>query len=460
MIRPAKLKNTVIHQNGDTWDIVSTVLKADKQTKKDTEDFSKQFTRDKAGLRQLWLYVKNNFTYKEDENGQQWIKSPARLFHDKEGDCKSFTIFINSVLQNLKIDYITRFISQNSDKDPTHVYSIAILGDEKIILDAVYYKFNEEPRHTKKYDYMTKISYLNGVKNFQSELEKVKKFNFAEASEAERQEVLIKEMFLIESLNNPDSTQAAAAAENFVNFELEEEDKTGINEQAAAEAEAAAVNGILSNAKKRILNTVARVILPRVAPLFLYTQVSNKYLSQAAQVKKRKQEKLKEALKRAGITGGTFDLLIQNAIKSKTGKTPIQIVKSFYPGKKIGFAGAGVVIAQAATFLTGLVQSVVKLVKGFKKTDAPTKADAPAAADFSGFADPDQPQQQQQQPRPIQQTPQMQQLTPSRIETGIVAPQTGGQTPPMEGSDTQNKKMLLIAAAAAAAFYFYTTQKK
>lgn len=459
MIRPAKLKNTVIHQNGDTWDIVSTVLKADKQSRKDTENFSKQFTRDKKGLLKLWLYVKNNFTYKEDENGQQWIKSPARLFHDKKGDCKSFTIFINSVLQNLKIDYITRFISQNSDKDPTHVYSVAILGDEKIILDAVYYKFNEEPRYTKKYDYMTKISYLNGVKNFQSELERVKKFNFAEASEAERQEVLIKEMFLIESLNNPDSTQAAAAAENFVNFELEAADKTGINEQAAAEAEAAdAVNGVLSNAKKKILNTVARVILPRVAPAFLYTQVDNKYLSQAAQAKKRKQERIKNALKKAGISSQTFNMLITNSIKSKAGKTPLELVKSFYKplnNKKIGFAGAGVVIAQAATFLTGLVQSVVKLVKGFKKTDAPTAADAPSPSDFNGFTDPDQ------QVKTVK-TP-----TPTNTETATVTPiqtsGTGAGAGTGTGADSTqdgNKKMLLIAAAAAAAFYFYTTQKK
>lgn len=459
MIRPAKLKNTVIHQNGDTWDIVNTVLKADKQSKKDTEQLSKQFTRDKAGLRQLWLYVKNNFTYKEDENGQQWIKSPARLFHDKKGDCKSFTIFINSVLQNLKIDYITRFISQNSDKDPTHVYSIAVLGDEKIILDAVYHKFNEEPRHTKKYDYMTKISYLNGVKNFQSELERVKKFNFAEASEAERQEVLIKEMFLIESLNNPDSTQAAAAAENFINFELEEEDKTGINEQAAAEMEAAAaVNGILSNAKKRILNTVARVILPRVAPAFLYTQVDNKYLSQAAQAKKRKQERIKNALKKAGISSQTFNMLITNSIKSKAGKTPLELVKSFYKplnNKKIGFAGAGVVIAQAASFLTGLVQNIVKLVKGFKKTDAPTAADAPSPSDFNGFTDPDQ------QVKTVK-TP-----TPTNTETATITPiqtsGTGAGAGTGTGADSTqdgNKKMLLIAAAAAVAFYLYTTQKK
>ena len=518
-----QLSDTIIKKNGNTQDIINAVLKADKQSQNDTKEFSKQFTPDREGLYNLWKYVKYNYRYKEDPKGEQWIKTPARLHHDKIGDCKSYTIFINSVLKNLGLDYIIRFISQDSDKDATHVYSVAILPDgEKIVIDAVYHQFNKEPKRTYKYDYynntksnkMTKISYLNGIEtDFNKELDKVKKFDFANATEAERQEVLMKEFFLIDALNKENENEAAAAAANFVNFQIEEEEKKIINkaasEQIKAVKEAAAVEGIgfillIPSVRKKVINTLSRVLLPKTGLLFLYTQVSDKYLSEKAKAKKRRQDKFKGILtKAAEMTPATFDMLITNAIKSKTGKTPLQIVKSFYPqapaapapaptrnaaklqylnkpqkAAAVGFAGAGVLITQAAGFLTGLVQKIAQLVKGFKAEDALKKGDLPSGDDFAGFADPDQADK-----TPIQRAAAAaMQILPAARQAATAAPEMqkppAMQTPPAmgdkdfilqsEGNDTQNsggsdnKKMYLIGAGLALAAYLYytSTQKK
>ena len=507
-MKEPKFKNTVIKKNGNTGDIIAAVLEADGKSKAQTAELSKQFERSPEGLQKIWNYVKYNFRYVEDPNGQQWIKSPERLFFEREGDCKSFTIFVNSILQNLKIDYTTRFISQNQDKDATHVYTVATLNGKNYIIDTVYNEFNKEPRYTYKYDYknknsMTKISYLNGIQQgekFATEMQKIKAVNFAELTEAEKQEVLLKESFLIDALQKS-GAEAAAAAEMFTGFTMQEQDKEAINTAAKEEQEAikglAGVGAlrIIAAARKKILNTLLRVTLPRTGLIFLYTQVNNKYLSPKAQAKKRRQDKFKQIILQAtGITAGTFNMLISNAVKSKTGKTPLQFVKSLYPSNQgatpappprkgatpapppamkprpttrkaaaVGFAGAGIVISQAAGYLVGLIQNISTIVKGFKKEDELKAGDAPSPADFDGFADPDAPAGQgagqgaEQGQKAGQETGQGAGTPPMLTNTTLTATGTEGAGTEDEG---KNKKLLLIGAAAAIGIYFIMQSKK
>ena len=42
----------------------------------------------------IFAYMVNNTHYRLDSEGEQLIKSPARLLADKCGDCKSYTMFI------------------------------------------------------------------------------------------------------------------------------------------------------------------------------------------------------------------------------------------------------------------------------------------------------------------------------------------------------------------------------
>ena len=85
----------------------------------------------------VFAYLVENVEYKLDDDGSQFIKSPARLLADGCGDCKSLTMFIACCLHCLGIKHIIRFVNYDGGSQYTHVYPVAI--DERgreIILDA------------------------------------------------------------------------------------------------------------------------------------------------------------------------------------------------------------------------------------------------------------------------------------------------------------------------------------
>ena len=85
----------------------------------------------------IFAYLVENVEYKLDEDGQQFIKSPARLLSDKCGDCKSLTMFIACCLHCLGVKHIIRFVNYDGGKQFTHVYPVAIdENGNEIILDA------------------------------------------------------------------------------------------------------------------------------------------------------------------------------------------------------------------------------------------------------------------------------------------------------------------------------------
>ena len=159
----------------DTSDIIDLVLWADKRVKADTREFSKAIAPNLHGMKELYEFLLFQLRYKPDPKGSQWVRSPARLWSDRKGDCKSYTLFITSVLQNLGLDYIIRFTSYKSlSKTPTHVYPIAILPDgREVIIDPVWgYQgkrgirgFNTEKPYAHKTDYQVEkgLAYLTGT---------------------------------------------------------------------------------------------------------------------------------------------------------------------------------------------------------------------------------------------------------------------------------------------------------
>lgn len=78
-----------------------------------------------------------NVQYQVDPDGLQYIKSPARLLSDKQGDCKSLSMYICCCLYCLGRKHAFRFVSFDNDNQYTHVYAVS--WDEQgreIILDA------------------------------------------------------------------------------------------------------------------------------------------------------------------------------------------------------------------------------------------------------------------------------------------------------------------------------------
>lgn len=85
----------------------------------------------------IFGYMVNHTFYQLDADGEQLIKSPARLIADGCGDCKSYTMFLASCCYCLGIPCIVRFVNFDGGNQYTHVYAVAI--DEKgneIVMDA------------------------------------------------------------------------------------------------------------------------------------------------------------------------------------------------------------------------------------------------------------------------------------------------------------------------------------
>lgn len=162
-------KNIVnpIKKNGNTDDIVNSILDLDKKYNyKELDKFSQQF-RGITGLKRLWKFVRNEITYKRDSFEESLHLTPPALWKKKSGDCKSKTLFINAVLKNLKIPYITRFTNYDkNDQYVKHVYSVAIIDNKEIPIDSVYHIFGKEKKYNLKKDYpMANIYEISGINN-------------------------------------------------------------------------------------------------------------------------------------------------------------------------------------------------------------------------------------------------------------------------------------------------------
>ena len=158
-------KEKIIKLNGSLNDIISAVNAEIFDTTHHIGDLGTKFEKSHKGLRDLWNFVKKNIKYKEDPDGVQWIKTPLRLWADRVGDCKSFTIFICAILKKMGIPYIVRYASYEKSKSISHVYPVALYNGQEIIMDAVHTTFNEEVKYTYKKDFMSDISRLSGLNN-------------------------------------------------------------------------------------------------------------------------------------------------------------------------------------------------------------------------------------------------------------------------------------------------------
>lgn len=140
--------NTMYHR-ATTDDIISVIMHADKQAAPFTAKFAAYLKEThgndiKSLLYDVWRLLRHDVRYKPDD-GHQKIKSPAQLIKDRVGDCKSYSVFIASVLQNLGIPYVYRYADYDWDNDVNHVYIVAYPNNSApIIIDAVHTAFNEE----------------------------------------------------------------------------------------------------------------------------------------------------------------------------------------------------------------------------------------------------------------------------------------------------------------------------
>lgn len=115
-------------------------------------------------LRELYSFLVDNVRLCIDPIGVQYVKKPAALVHDSDrrADCKSYSIFIASVLANLNIPFRFKFCSWKPyDKNVRHVFIEAHPDDgvRRRVLDVNLKRYNTEklPNYNNRYIDMTQI---------------------------------------------------------------------------------------------------------------------------------------------------------------------------------------------------------------------------------------------------------------------------------------------------------------
>lgn len=173
MIAQAEHKDTIINRQGKTKDIMQAVVYCYNSDYAQVQELADNLPGNDtlSRCRAVFDFVDKNIKYQIDPLQKQWIRTPARLWSDGEGDCKSFSIFICSCLRCMGIPHLFRFAAYEGNSDPTHVYAVAIdESGKEIIVDPVYRDengkavFNKECPYTKKIDMKgtTEISRLSG----------------------------------------------------------------------------------------------------------------------------------------------------------------------------------------------------------------------------------------------------------------------------------------------------------
>ena len=153
--------DVVYKSQADNKDIRNLLVNLVPQAKAQMGEFSKSFRgrNPKETCKKIFDYIKSNFTYVAD-GGEQIIKLPSALLKKKVGDCKSYSLFTASILENLKIPYKFVYTSYNSNPIPQHVY---VITEDGCIIDAVYGIFNKEKKPTYRYTQDMNVRYMAGI---------------------------------------------------------------------------------------------------------------------------------------------------------------------------------------------------------------------------------------------------------------------------------------------------------
>lgn len=118
-------KNITVHKDAKTADIMSALISAVPGAAKNLNTFKNNHYKGSTQqyLKDIVNFLRKNVTYKKDGFINQNIKFPGRLLNDKNGDCKSLSLFAAGALTAAGIKNGFRFVSYKPEGEPTHVYN-------------------------------------------------------------------------------------------------------------------------------------------------------------------------------------------------------------------------------------------------------------------------------------------------------------------------------------------------
>lgn len=163
-----KGNNVLIKNNALLEDTIDLMKKVTGETLEDTAALAALLkdSDDKKTCKNVWNFCFNHIQYKEDKKGVEQVRRPSRSWADRKTgvDCDCLSVFIGSILINLGIPYSIR-LTRYKQPHFEHVYPIAHLEQEDIIMDAVVHGFNYEIDYSAKKDIAMNLEYLNGVED-------------------------------------------------------------------------------------------------------------------------------------------------------------------------------------------------------------------------------------------------------------------------------------------------------
>lgn len=169
---PKAMLSTIIKKKGATVeDTIRFIPQVVRDTLFHTQKIAKELKAEniRETCRAIWQFVYDHIAYKKDEEGKEQVRSPARAWHDRGNrqgvDCDCYSVFISSILSNLKIKHRLRITKYKEDHFQ-HIYPIVPLNDGRYItIDCVVRNFDYEEPYSEKKDTKMDLEYLNGVED-------------------------------------------------------------------------------------------------------------------------------------------------------------------------------------------------------------------------------------------------------------------------------------------------------
>lgn len=163
----ALLKERIIKKGASVKDTVRFIPVVVKETLYQTKGISQhlQSSNLEDTCRNIWDFVYKHIRYAKDAEGIEQIRAPSRTWNDRFTgvDCDCYTVFISSILSNLKIPHELRIAKYFKDYFQ-HIYPVVMLPNGKeLIIDCVVDRFNYEEPYSEIKNTKMDLQYLQGI---------------------------------------------------------------------------------------------------------------------------------------------------------------------------------------------------------------------------------------------------------------------------------------------------------
>ena len=143
----------VVSTDQTVTDIIDGIVSTHYQYQDEYDKISQYFVgeSDLETARNIFNFLKSNVPYYIESNNNQTLRSPSAIVA-LPGDCKSYALFANGVLDSLnrkgilQVPLAFRFAGyKNTTREPQHVFAVMYPGTKKEIwIDPVLPRFNEK----------------------------------------------------------------------------------------------------------------------------------------------------------------------------------------------------------------------------------------------------------------------------------------------------------------------------